>query len=172
MFSSGLVLACLTQDLFGKTHLFGDEKGVAQSRRTINQGISGFQGLLVKFNGHILHIGMEVPVDLEAIEVRGHDHRTSPRPQLIQKGHGQCASFGSVGSYTQFIEQDKGSRPCLFQNLIQVNQVTGERTEILPNILFIADQSKDILKDPHLASLGGRNGKPALGHEGQQPQGL
>src|SRR4030042_3689915 len=51
-----------------------------------------------------------------------------------------------------------------------MEEMTGESAYIFFNILFIADDSKDVLEDTHLASLCHRDGKTRLNHQGEKPQ--
>src|SRR5512134_3102315 len=96
---------------------------------------------------------MKVSVGLEPIEVGGHHDRRSAFSESIQKAHRQGTSLLGVGSHAQFIQKDKGTRSCLFQDLIDMAEVTGKGTEILFDILFVADHRKDISEHSNLASF-------------------
>ena len=80
--------------------------------------------------------------------------------------------FLGIGPYSQFIQENQRVGAGLPDDLIEMKEVAGEGAQILFYVLLIADDGKDLLKDPGMASLCHGNGKPALNHQGQESQGF
>ena len=65
----------------------------------------------------------------------------------VQNGNGNGAAFCRVGPGAQFVGQDKVVRTAVLQDIDQLLHVAGKGTQVLRNILFVADIGKDVAED-------------------------
>ena len=102
----------------------------------------------------------------------GGGHQSSDPPGGLDDGGGQGRTLHRVGARPQLVEQDQGPVVRLLQNAHDVGHVGGEGRQGLGDGLLIPNVGQHPVKDPHRGVRPGGDVQAALGHEGQQADGL
>ena len=90
----------------------------------------------------------------------------------LEQGQGQGAPLGGVGGRAQFVQEDEGRLPEVGEHRQGPLQVGRKGAEALGQVLGVADVGEDRPKGAELAAFVHGDGDAALGHEGQEAQGL
>ena len=93
-------------------------------------------------------------------------------PGVVNDGRGQGCALHGVRAAAQLVQQDERLVVRLLQDTDNVAHVGGEGRKGLGNGLLIADVRQHPLADLDDAPVPGGDVQAALGHEGQQADGL
>ena len=65
----------------------------------------------------------------------------------IEDGNGDGTAFGRVRTGTEFVCQDEVFRPAVLEDVDELLHMAGKGTQVLGDILFVADVGKDVAED-------------------------
>ena len=91
---------------------------------------------------------------------------------MLDDGDGQRRALHRVGAGAQLVEQDKAVAVRLLQNRHDIGHMRRESGQILLNALLVADVRQHPAVDRDGTAVRRRDVEAALGHQGQQAQGL
>ena len=150
----------------------GDGKGVGLAGDADEKLVGGPQGLYVKLAGGVLDPRRGHGKGLQLRVVGGGGHLGPPLADVLYDGDGQSGTLDGVRTGPQLVKEDQAALVRLLQNLHDVHHVGGEGGEALLDALLVPDVRQHPVVDADGAAVVRRDVEAALGHEGQQPQGL
>ena len=159
-------------DLLRQAQPLGDGKGVGLPRDAHQQAVGGGQGLHVKLAGGVLHPRGGHGVDLQLGVVGGGGHQGPQAPGVLDDGGGQGGPLHGVGAAPQLVEEDEGVPVGLLEHAHDVAHVGGEGGQGLGDGLLVPDVRQHPLAHPDGAPVPHGDVEAALGHEGEQADGL
>ena len=162
----------LLDDLLGQPQALGDGKGVGFAGDAHQQTVGGRQGLHVKLAGGVLHPGGGHGVHLQLGVVGGGGHQGPQAPGVLDDGGSQGSPLHGVGAAPQLIEEDEGLLVSLGEHAHDVAHVGGEGGQGLGDGLLVADVGQHPAEHPHRGVGPGGNMQAALGHQGDEADGL
>ena len=162
----------LLDDLLGQSQALRDGKGVGFAGDAHQQTVGGRQGLHVKLAGGVLHPGGGHGVHLQLGIVGGGGHQGPLAPGVLDDGGGQGSPLHGVGAAPQLIEEDEGLLVGLGEHAHDVAHVGGEGGQGLSDGLLVADVRQHPPANLDGAAVPGGGVQAALGHEGEQADGL
>ena len=162
----------LLDDLLGQAQPLRDGEGVGLAGDSYKEPVGGGQGVHVELAGGVLHPRSGHGVHLQLGVVGGGGHQGPHLPGAVDDGGGQGRALDGVGARPQLVKEDQGAVVRLLQDAHDVHHVGGEGGQALGDGLLVPHVGQHPVEHPDAAVVPHRDVEAALGHEGEQADGL
>ena len=160
------------QDIPGHTQAFADAESVGTAGRADAQLVRRLQRFHIELDVAVFDARRIIGIVLEVV-VMGRDHDIRAfLVKGIEDGNGDGTAFGRVRTGTEFVCQDEVFRPAVLEDVDKLLHMAGKGTQVLGNILFVADVGKDVAEDGQFRRFTDGDEQAGLMHEDQKAQGL
>ena len=140
----------------------GGGTGYAQA-----QFVSRGEGPFVEADGGVEHAGGVDAVDLERGVVGGDEAPGAGVEEVFGDGDGEGGTLFGVGGGAEFVEEDEGGGAGEVRDAVEIDDVGGERGEVLFDGLGVADVGEHAGEEREDSLFGG-DGHAGLGEDGEQ----
>ena len=155
-------------DRLGQRQPAGDGKGIGLAGQAHDQAVGRGQGLDVKLDAGVSHLGSLVGKDLELWIVRGGQRGHTALDQVREQRPGQCSALDRVGARSQLVQEHQRAIVDPLQNVDDVAHMRRKGRERLLDALLVADVGADVLKHGQPRALCHGKVQSALGHQGHE----
>ena len=162
----------LLDDGLGQAQPLRDGKGVGLAGDADEQAVGGGQGVHVELAGGVLYPRRGHGVHLQLGVVGGGGHQGPHLPGALDDGGGQGRALDGVGARPQLVKEDQRLVVRLPENAHNVHHVGGKCGQTLGDGLLVAHVGQHPAEHLYPAVVGDGDMQAALGHEGEQADGL